>query len=141
VLDFGGFLKLRGNFRQALWDTKPVTYLGTYPVPSQKNYLSTDAWPIWNYDPQQMIRVVSYTNAPQSKLVMNGKPVGEVKGLNDQTGVISWDIPFQTGKLEVIGMDKDGKQTCNYILQSTSRPYAITAQSDVSALKKGKGVA
>ena len=47
-LDFGGFLKPRGHFRQALWDTKPVTYIGTYPVPSRKNYLSTDAWPIWN---------------------------------------------------------------------------------------------
>jgi len=140
-LDFGGFLKPRGHFRQALWDTKPVTYIGTYPVPSRKNYLSTDAWPIWNYDPEQMIRVVCYTNTPQSKLLLNGKPVGDVKGLDDQSGVIYWDIPFQAGKLEVVGMDKDGKQTCTNLLESTSRPFAITAQSDLSSLKKDRGVA
>jgi len=140
-LDFGGFLKPRGHFRQALWDTKPVTYIGTYPVPSRKNYLSTDAWPIWNYDSEQMIRVVCYTNAPQSKLLLNGKPVGDVKGLDDKSGVIYWDIPFQAGKLEVVGMDKDGKQTCNFLLESTSRPFALTAKSDLGTLKKNRGVA
>ena len=140
-LDFGGFLKPRGHFRQALWDTKPVTYIGTYPVPSHKNYLSTDAWPIWNYDADQMIRVVCYTNAPQSRLMLNGNAVGEVKKLNDQTGVIYWDIPFQAGKLEVVGMDKDGKQTCNYLLETSARPFAITAKADLSTVKRERGIA
>ncbi|MEI8113290.1 MAG: sugar-binding domain-containing protein [Bacteroidia bacterium] len=140
-LDFGGFLKPRGHFRQALWDTKPVTYIGTYPVPSHKNYLSTDAWPIWNYDADQMIRVVCYTNAPQSRLMLNGNAVGEVKKLNDQTGVIYWDIPFQAGKLEVVGMDKGGKQTCNYLLETSARPFAITAKADLSTVKRERGIA
>lgn len=140
-LDFGGFLKPRGHFRQALWDTKPVTYIGTYPVPSHKNYLSTDAWPIWNYEADQMIRVVCYTNAQKSRLMLNGNQVGDVKGLDDNTGVIYWDIPFQAGKLEMVGFDKDGKQVCNYTLQSSARPFAITAQSDLTTLKKDRGLA
>lgn len=88
-----------------------------------------------------MIRVVSYTNAPQSKLMLNGKMVGDVKGLDDHTGVIYWDIPFQAGKLEVVGMDKNGKQTCNYLLESSARPFALTARSDLSILKKDRRVA
>jgi beta-galactosidase/beta-glucuronidase len=141
LLDFGGFLKPRGHFREALWNTKPVTYIGTYPVPSRKNYLSVDAWPIWNYEADQMIRVVCYTNAPKSKLILNGKPVGEVKGLDDNSGVIYWDIPFQNGKLEVAGLDNDGKEICNYSIQSSAHPFEITAKSDLTTIKKDRGVA
>lgn len=140
-LDFGGFLKPRGYFRQALWSTKPVTYIGTYPQPKDKNFLSTDAWPIWNYTDGEMIRVVCYSNAPQSKLMLNGNQLGETKGLNDNNGVIYWDIPYQKGKLEVVGMDKAGNQTCRYAIQSSDKPDALTATSDLSSIKKDKGLA
>lgn len=140
-LDFGGFLKPRGHFREALWSEKPVTYIGTYPQPRNKNHLSTDAWPIWNYEADQLIRVVCYTNAPKSKLILNGTEVGDVKGLDDNSGVIYWDIPFQSGKLEVVGLNKDGKEICNYSIQSSARPFEITAKSDLTTIKKDRGVA
>jgi beta-galactosidase/beta-glucuronidase len=140
-LDFGGFLKPRGHFRQSLWDTKPVTYIGTYPVPSRKDFLSTDAWPIWNYDADQMIRVVGYTNSAQSKLMLNGVQVGEVKPLDDNSGVIYWDIPFKPGKLEIVGMDTNGNTVSSYSLQSSTRPAALTAETDVKILKKENGLA
>lgn len=139
-LDFGGFLKPRGHFRQALWSTKPVTYIGTYPV-TAINYLSTDAWPIWNYGSEELIRVVGYTNAAQSKLMLNGKQVGDVKPLDDSTGVLYWDIPFQPGKLEIIGMDASGNQLCNYAIQTSSRPMALIAEADVKTVDKDNGVA
>ena len=37
LLDFAGFIKPRGYFRQSLWDEKPMAYLGTYPVPGIGN--------------------------------------------------------------------------------------------------------
>lgn len=140
-LDFGGFMKPRGYFRQALWSTKPAMYIGTYTQPKDKNYLSTDAWPIWNYTDGEMIRVVCYSNAPQSKLMLNGNQLGEIKGFDDNTGVIYWDIPFQKGKLEVVGIDKAGNQTCRYAIQSSDKPDALTATSDLSSIKKDKGLA
>ncbi|MCX6327227.1 MAG: DUF4982 domain-containing protein [Bacteroidia bacterium] len=140
-LDFGGFLKPRGHFRQALWSAKPVAYIGTYHQPEKKNYLSTDAWPLWNYNEGEMIRVVCYTNASKARLMLNGKQAGEVINYDDNTGVIHWDIPYQEGKLEVIGMDIDNQETCNYALQSSGRPNAITAQSDLSSIRKNRGVA
>lgn len=139
-LDFGGFLKPRGHFRKALWSEVPTTYIGTYPVPKNKNHLSTDGWPIWNYDEGKMIRVVGYTNAPQSKLTLNGKQVGDIKPLDDNTGVIYWDIPFQAGKLEIEGMDLSGKTICQYALQSSSRPAALTARADVGKINKDNGM-
>lgn len=140
-LDFGGFIKPRGHFRQALWSTNPVTYIGTYPLPENKNYLSTDAWSIWNYNPNEMIRVVCYTNASNSMLFLNGKQIGETKGLNDSTGVIYWDIPYQAGKLEVKGFDKNNQQICSYSIQSSDRPHQITAKSDKNIISKNKGLA
>lgn len=139
-LDFGGFLKPRGHFRQALWSDKQVTYIGTYLKPENNN-LSIDAWPIWNYNDGQIIRVVCYTNAVKTRLMLNGAQVGEVKNRDDNTGVIYWDLPYQKGKLEVIGLDQDGKQTCNYALQSSGRPYSVTAQADKYTIKSDRGLA
>jgi beta-galactosidase len=143
LFNLGGFIKPRGHFREALWSSKPVTYIGTYPAPKSagRNYWALDAMPMWNYNKGDLIRVVCYTNSLLSKLMLNGKQVGDTKGLNDTTGIIYWDLPFQNGKLEVVGMDKASQQTCSYAIQSSGRPNSITAVSDLSTIKKEKGLA
>ena len=93
LLDFGSFPKPRGHFRASLWCENPVTYAGTYPVyvhPKHPEhvFLSLDAWDIWNYDEGQNIRVVCYTNAPQARLLLNGRVVGEMKPYDEKTGII-----------------------------------------------------
>jgi len=141
-LDFGGFLKPRGHFRQALWSSKPVAYIGTYSASRNRrqNYLSTDAWSVWNYNAGQLVRVVCYTNAAQAKLLLNGKQVGALKNFNDTTGIIFWDIPYEAGKLEVIGLDKAGLAVSNYVLQTSGRPATITVSADVSTISKDAGL-
>ena len=142
LVDFGGFIKPRGYFRQSLWSDQPMAYIGTYPVPGQrKDFLSQDAWPVWNYHAGDMIRVVCYTNAAQARLELNGKVVGQTKDYDDNTGIIYWDIPYQNGKLEVIGMDKTGKEMSSYTIQSSSRPYAIKVEKGVNELSKNKDLA
>lgn len=143
LLDLGGFVKPRGHFRQALWSASPSIYIGTYPVPEGRgrNYLSQDAWPIWNYEDGQKIRVVCYTNTPKAKLLLDGKEVGETKNQDDNTGIIYWDIPFQKGKLEVVGLTADSKEACTYSIQSSDSPYALTVQTDKSAIDKNNGLA
>jgi hypothetical protein len=73
--------------------------------------------------------------------MLNGKQVGDVIGYDDKTGVIYWDIPYQEGKLEVIGIDKDNQEICKYALQSSGRPYAMTAQTDLARISKNRGLA
>ncbi|MGB3152322.1 MAG: sugar-binding domain-containing protein [Maribacter sp.] len=160
LLDFGGFIKPRGYFRQSLWSEKPMAYLGTYPAPGKGsksqikdvwsqleadkasgNYEektpSMDAWPIWNYDEGQMIRVVCYTNAAQAKLMLDGNLVGETKNYDNKTGIIFWDIPYAPGKLEVVGMNKAGKEISQYAIQSSGKPSAIKILSEAQTVKKG----
>ncbi|QIK59842.1 glycoside hydrolase family 2 protein [Dysgonomonas sp. HDW5A] len=164
LLDFGGFIKPRGYFRQSLWSDKPMAYLGTYPTPGRgsksqmkdvwsqldadnegQNYEekvpSMDAWPIWNYDEGQSIRVVCYTNAAKAKLVLNGNEVGKVKEYDDNTGIIYWDIPYRDGKLEVVGLDKNNNEISRYAIQSSKQPYALTITQSETEISKDKGLA
>ena len=126
LLDFGGFIKPRGYFRQALWSDTPMIYIGTYPVREGRGWLSQDAWPIWNYEAGQTIRVVAYTNAAQARLELNGKTVGQVKQYDDATGIIHWDIPYAAGKLEAVGLDATGQEVSRHAIQTSGRPAAIT---------------
>ena len=163
LLDFGGFIKPRGYFRQSLWSDKPMAYLGTYPTPGKgsrqqmndvwsqleaqnaSGYVekvpSMDAWSVWNYQEGQSIRVVCYTNAAKAQLLLNGSVAGQTKDYDDQTGIIYWDIPYQEGKLEVIAMDAAGKEMSRYAIQSSKQPYAIKIVQADNQISKEDGLA
>ncbi len=144
LIDFGGFIKPRGYFRQSFWAEKPMAYLGTYPAPNRDRDRwgpSIDAWSIWNYADGQTIRVVCYTNAAKARLLLNGKEVGATKDYDDTTGVIWWDVPYASGTLKVVGMDATGNRISGYTIRSSERPYALTATVDSSGAAKDNGLA
>lgn len=146
LLDFAGFVKPRGYYRQSLWSDKPMAYLGTYPLKGgagatdvwsaleseqgqrKSEAPSMDAWPIWNYQEGQQIRVVCYTNSAEARLELNGKLIGEQKKYDEETGIIFWDIPYTSGKLEVVGLDDDKKEVVRHAVQSSQHPAAIQAK-------------
>ena len=138
LLDFGSFPKPRGYFRASLWSEKPVTYVGTYP---KHDWVSMDAWDLWNYEPGQLIRVVCYTNAPQARLLLNGKEVGQMKPYDDKSGIIYWDIPYQDGELRAEGCDATGKVLSSYAIKTSGRPYALRATVDKEVLSSDKATA
>jgi len=140
LVDLAGIIKPRGYFRQSLWSDKPMIYAGTYINANEKE-LSKDAWPLWNYNDGQMIRVVCYTNAPKARLELNGKIVGEEKKYDEKTGVIYWDIPFTSGKLEAIGLTADNKIASRYAISSSQQPYALSISEKNITVNKDKGVA
>ena len=162
LLDFGGFIKPRGYFRQSLWSDQPMAYLGTYPTPgrgsrsqsmdlwsqqeqSASNYVervpSMDAWSVRNYREGQSIRVVCYTNAAKAKLLLNGVEVGETKEYDDNTGIIYWDIPYKAGKLEVVGMDANNTPVSGYEIQTSKRPHALQIVQVDKEIDKERGLA
>ncbi len=135
LLDFKGEMKPRGYFRQALWASTPMAYLGTYPIKQpkgepdgEKAKLTMDAWPNWNYEPGEWVRVVCYTNATQAQLVLNGKDVGKPKPYDAESGIIYWDVPFEPGVLSVIGLDSKQKEVANYAIKTAGKPAAIEIQ-------------
>jgi hypothetical protein len=126
LVNFAGFIKPRGYFRKALWSDEPVLYLGTYINRRPQSEPSMDAWPVWNYEEGEIIRVVCYTNAEKAQLLLNDQPVGETKNGDFRTGIIYWDIPYHAGKLEVRGFNGD-KETARYAIQTSGQPHAIKA--------------
>ena len=140
LVDFAGVIKPRGYFRQSLWSDKPMTYIGTYPLKDEKE-VSKDAWAIWNYNAGETIRVVCYTNAAKVRLELNGKVVGDTKSYDEKTGIIYWDIPFTSGKLEAIGLSNDNKEVSRYAITSTEQPVELTIADKNITIAKDKGVA
>lgn len=163
LLDFCGFIKPRGKFRQALWVDKPVIYIGTYPTPGSANQAnmkdvwsllqaqnnkkkektekaSMDAWPIWNYQNGESVRVVCYTNAASVDLFVNGILVDKEKSNRDENGIIYWDIPYTSGKLEAVGYDELGNKISSDIIQSSGRPYALTVKNENEVISKDGGI-
>lgn len=135
LLDFGSFPKPRGHFRASLWCETPVCYAGTYinrPMPQRGNrvWISTEATDTWNYEAGQEIRVVCYTNAPQAKLILNGKQVGDMKPYDMSNGIIYWDIPFEAGDLRAVACDKESLEIASYTIQTSGRPYELRARFD-----------
>lgn len=136
LLDLAGFQKPEGFFRQAMWDDKPFIYIGTY-LPNQKPDRSLNALPIWNYQLGETVRVVCYTNCQQALLLLNGHEIGQIKRYNDNSGYISWDIPFNPGNLEVVGLH-EGKEVSRHVIQTSDRPHKIIAKVEESILSKEK---
>lgn len=145
LLDFGGFIKPRGIFRQSLWSDKPMVYAGTYPVPTSKrrgnDEPSMDAWPIWNYQDGQKIRVVCYTNGKSAKLLLNGKTVGEQKSFDDKYGIISWDIPYTAGTLEAVSLGANNEELARYTISSSKQPYALSIKAGEKSISRDRGLA
>ncbi|MEO6177350.1 MAG: sugar-binding domain-containing protein [Flavobacterium circumlabens] len=140
LVDFAGVIKPRGYFRQSLWSDKPMVYIGTYPLKNEKD-ISKDAWAIWNYKEGEKIRVVCYTNAAKARLELNGKVVGETKAYDEKTGIMYWDIPFTSGKLEAIGLSNDDKEVSRYAISTTQQPVELTIAEKNIKITKDKGVA
>ncbi|MGL5273825.1 MAG: glycoside hydrolase family 2 TIM barrel-domain containing protein, partial [Phocaeicola sp.] len=155
LLDFGGFIKPRGYFRQSLWLESPMIYAGTYVVGKGNNKdvwsaledsndnnrrrerLSTDAWSIWNYPAKSLVRVVCYTNAPQARLMLNGEEVGKAKPYDKESGIIHWDIPFNNGKLEAQGLDNNGNIISTYAITTSKAPHAIKVERVITNKESG----
>ncbi|KGO91714.1 glycoside hydrolase [Flavobacterium subsaxonicum WB 4.1-42 = DSM 21790] len=141
LVDFAGLIKPRGYFRQSLWSDKPMIFAGTYIPRAKEKGLSKDAWPLWNYDNGQQVRVVAYTNAAKARLELNGKVVGEVKNYDPNVGIISWDIPFAAGKLEAIGLDSNNKEVSRYAITSSDQPATLIIDQKDVVIDREKGIA
>lgn len=134
LVDFKGDIKPRGYFRQSLWSENPMIYIGTYPAQNPNNKrLSIDAWPFWNYKNNQNIRVVCYTNAAKAQLELNGKVVGKIKPYNKEKGIISWDIPFESGKLVAVGYNENNEEVSRFTIETpkSAATLKVERNSDI----------
>lgn len=139
LLDLAGFKKSIGYFRESLWSEKPMVYIGTFPAKQWRRFFY-DAKPLWNFETNDTIRVVCFTNCDSVQLMLNEHKVGETKKYDNATGVIYWDIPYHPGKLEAMAY-KGNKVAAGSFLETSKQPYAIKAKLFNNVISVDKGVA
>lgn len=141
LLDMAGNKKPEFYFRQSLWSSRPMVWLGTtsrLTGPETANlWAHKRVEPIWNYNEGQMVSVNAFTNCQEVELLLNGKSLG-IKSLADfQNRTISWDVPFEPGELKATGRN-NGIEVTSCSLKTYSKPAAFRAMCDAMVLKANR---
>jgi len=146
--DFAGFKMPRGHFYECLWKENPKVYIGTAPLSKSEykydknngftlklrtNWLRRWTWydidDTWNYTEGEEIVVQAYTNCEESELFLNGKSLGKQKVNDNKEHVIKWLVPFESGKLKIVGYN-NGEKVDEYILKTAGKLTQIKIESD-----------
>ena len=87
----------------------------------------------WNRQEGSTVSLITFTNAHEVELLLNGKSLGrkqnpEAPKLRNQ---IYWkDIPYQHGRLEAVGYDKNGKPVARHTLETTGKAVKLIVTPD-----------
>ena len=135
-LDTCGFEKDAFYFYRSVWNQK-----------EKFAYLC----PHWNLKLEKgtVVPVICYTNCEDAELFVNGHSFGMKSkgfpcyGMTERYGhfdrwlrpantddlFLSWDVPFEPGKIEVVGYH-DGKEVCRYAVETTGTATQIVLTTD-----------
>jgi beta-galactosidase len=136
LLDLCGFVKPLGRFRQSLWSGQPMVYVCAAPSNSKAtdDIKTSPAKESWNWPAQTLLTVSCYTNCPEVTLMLNGQPIGIQRAEQAVDGVLHWQVPYAPGTLKAVGR-KDGRDVCEFALQSAGVPSRIELHPDVTQLQ------
>ena len=133
ILDLAGFRKPEFFFRQSLWTTEPMAYLGTSAVPQDDAdggiWRHRRADPAWRGQQGEAVRVTCFTNCERAELFLNGASLGIQARAEGREPALFWDVPYQPGTLTVHGMN-DGRVVCVGQLKTSGLPKRMVAEAD-----------
>lgn len=88
----------------------------------------------WNYNDAVVKPVYVVANTEKVELLLNGKSLGY--GLREYNFLYTFDkVAFKPGKLEAVGYDENGNETCRTALQTAGKPEQIK----LSVIQSPKG--
>lgn len=88
----------------------------------------------WNYNDTVVKPVFVVANTEKVELFLNGESLGY--GLRDYNFLYTFNnVPFKPGKLEAVGYDENGMETCRTSLQTAGNPEQIK----LSVIQSPKG--
>jgi beta-galactosidase len=131
LLDLCGYKKPLAWFRQSLWTDKPMVYICAATGGEQNPRMKEEEH--WNWSKGQTVAVHCYSNCPEVQLSLNDKPIGSKKLKEATNGVLTWQVPYEPGRLTANGL-KDGKTVCQYNLITAGKASKIQLSYDVTEL-------
>jgi beta-galactosidase len=139
LLDLCGFKKPLAWFRQSLWSDELMVYIFVSARGGGRGRGFRGAEQ-WNWPENTSVNVLCYTNCPEVSLILNDKQIGTQQYPEARNGVLSWRIPYEPGVLKAVGY-KDGKNVCEYALQTAGPAKGIELLPDVKhILADGKDI-
>jgi len=141
VIDMAGNKKTEFYFRQSLWTSLPMVYIGTSDpaIPKEANNLWSHKKiePIWNWEDKQKVKVSAFTNCEEVELFLNDKSLGNKSIDSFPNRVITWEIPFEKGVLKAVAR-ANGLELATSELKTAGPPKKLVANADVLTLKADK---
>ena len=112
IIDLAGFPKDVFYMYQSEWTSKPVLHL----------------FPHWNWKPGEKVDVVTYFNADEVELFLNGRSQGKKRKKGDDVQVF-WRLPFEPGVLKVVSR-KNGQVVLTREVRTADAPAKIVLIPD-----------
>lgn len=118
VIDLCGFPKDGFYFYQSQWSAKPMIHI----------------LPHWNWPGEEgeIIPVWCYTNCDRAELFLNDESLGE-QTVSPEDLYISWDVPYVTGTLRVLGK-KEGEIVCRQEIHTAGEASKILLSPDKNTI-------
>lgn len=134
-IDLVGRRKPQTYYRQVLFGSKST--LAAFVEPADEKYQISgwgwyddhESW-TWPGRGGKPMRVRVYSSYPSVKLLLNGVEVGAAKTGRPEKYMAVFQLPYQPGKLEAVGLDADGKEAKRWTLETAGRPVRLDVSVD-----------
>ena len=117
IIDLAGFPKDAYYMYQSEWTDKPVLHL----------------FPHWNWKPGEKVDVVTYFNADEVELFLNGRSQGTKRKQGDDM-LVYWRLPYEPGVLKAVSR-KNGRVVLTREVRTAEEPARIVLEPDRSTIK------
>ncbi|REE05508.1 glycoside hydrolase family 2 TIM barrel-domain containing protein [Marinoscillum furvescens] len=166
IIDWNDHWKPFSYYIQSLYSDEPMVYIAAYDPGEETmqywNEVNLRFQPMfshWNWEGRDSIRLMTFSNAQEIELLINGKSIGikkvpeayftkDVKAYTAEqydpenpinTGPelhkkLEWVVPYSEGKIEAKARI-DGKVVATYELETAGQPYALKLEPDRQKLQ------
>ena len=117
IIDLAGFPKDAYYMYQSEWTNQPVLHL----------------FPHWNWKPGQEVDVVTYFNADEVELFLNGRSLGTKRKQGDDV-LVFWRVPFEPGVVKAVSR-KNGRVVLTREVRTAEEPARIVLVPDRRTIK------
>jgi len=117
IIDLAGFPKDVYYMYQSEWTNQPVLHL----------------FPHWNWKPGQQVDLVTYFNADEVELFLNGRSLGTKRKQGDDV-LVFWRVPFEPGVVKAVSR-KNGQVVLTKEVRTAEDPARIVLVPDRRTIK------
>lgn len=139
LIDLAGHKKPEYYFRMSLWSEEPMVYLGVTKKRKKKRSLwqHHSIEPHWNWNPNQKLQVIIFSNCEEVELFSNGNSLGTKKNSDFPDKELVWDVTFKPGALHAIGRINE-QEVASSTIHTAEEPVKLIIKSDRIKLKANK---